>query len=44
MANLRSYPIKISLDAVIKTMYETGRDLKDKYRKTGNGPIGENTH
>lgn len=43
MANLRSYPIKISLDAVIKTMYETGRDLKDKYRKTGCGPIGANT-
>ena len=41
MANLRSYPIQISLDAVIKTMYETGIDLNEKYRETGHGPIGE---
>lgn len=42
MANLRSYPSKISLDAVIQTMYQTGIDLKAKYRMTGEGPIGEN--
>lgn len=41
MANLRSYPSKISLDAVIQTMYQTGIDLKAKYRMTGEGPIGE---
>ena len=40
VANLRSYPIQISLDAVIKTMYETGLDMNEKYRKTGHGPIG----
>ena len=40
IANLRSYPSQISLDAVIKTMLETGRDLKEKYRKTGFGHIG----
>ena len=39
MASFRTYPI--SLDAVIKTMYETGIDLNEKYRETGHGPIGE---
>ncbi|KAK8882688.1 hypothetical protein M9Y10_045330 [Tritrichomonas musculus] len=41
MANMRTYPSQISLDAVIKTMYETGIDLNEKYRETGHGPIGE---
>lgn len=43
MATLRNEPSKISLDAVISTMFATGKDLKEKYKKTGHGPIGCNT-
>ena len=30
---------KISLDMVIKTMYETGRDLSFRYRETAEGGL-----
>lgn len=30
---------KISFDAVIETMYQTGRDLNDKYRETSKGGL-----
>lgn len=43
MAVLRNNPSKITLDVVIKTMLETGKDLKEKYKKTGPGPISSNT-
>ena len=30
---------KISFDAVVETMYHTGKDLLDKYRETSNGGL-----
>ena len=32
---------KISLDLVIRTMYETGKDLHGKYRETATGGLAE---
>ena len=32
----------VSLDAVIKTMWETGRDMQDKYKDTGAGGLAVN--
>lgn len=33
---------KITLDVVIKTMYETGKDIKDTYRETAVGGLAKN--
>ena len=33
---------KVSLDKVIKTMYETGKDMKDKYKETSRGGLAVN--
>ena len=41
LANFLSGSRKISLDLVIKTMYETGRDLSKIYRETGEGGLAK---
>jgi L-serine dehydratase len=33
---------KVSLDKVIKTMRETGADMKDKYKETARGGLALN--
>ncbi|MBO4594857.1 MAG: L-serine ammonia-lyase, iron-sulfur-dependent, subunit alpha, partial [Clostridia bacterium] len=32
---------KVALDVVIKTMYETGKDLSKKYRETAKGGLAK---
>ena len=32
----------VSLDKVVKTMRETGRDMKDKYKETARGGLAVN--
>lgn len=39
LANFLTDTRKISLDLVIQTMYETGRDISTKYRETGMGGL-----
>ena len=41
LANFLSGSRKISLDMVIKTMYETGRDLSHLYRETAGGGLAK---
>ncbi len=36
-----TYTRKISFDMVVKTMYETGRDLFSKYRETSEGGLAK---
>ena len=38
---LRGRKHKVSLDKVIKTMRDTGRDMMDKYKETSRGGGGE---
>ena len=42
LANFLSGSRKISLDMVIKTMYETGKDLSHLYRETAAGGLAKN--
>jgi len=42
LANFLSGSRKISLDLVIKTMYETGKDLSHLYRETSAGGLAKN--
>lgn len=42
LANFLTETRKISFDMVIKTMYETGRDLFSKYRETSEGGLAKN--
>ena len=42
LANFLSNSRKISLDMVIKTMYETGKDLAHIYRETSEGGLAKN--
>ncbi|MCI8609205.1 MAG: L-serine ammonia-lyase [Firmicutes bacterium] len=42
LANFLTHTRKISFDMVIKTMYETGRDLFSKYRETSEGGLAKN--
>ena len=42
LANFLTYTRKISFDVVVKTMYETGRDLFSKYRETSEGGLAVN--
>ncbi|MBR2875648.1 MAG: L-serine ammonia-lyase [Clostridia bacterium] len=44
LANFLTYTRKISFDIVVKTMYETGRDLFSKYRETSEGGLAKNYH
>ena len=41
LANFLSGSRKISLDMVIKTMYETGKDLSHHYRETSIGGLAK---
>ncbi len=41
LANFLSDSRKISFDTVVKTMYETGRDLSHRYRETGEGGLAK---
>jgi len=42
MAMARTTAPKVSLDKMIKTMYETGRDMDNKYRETSQGGLAKN--
>ncbi|MDR3281186.1 MAG: L-serine ammonia-lyase [Synergistaceae bacterium] len=42
MALSRTTPPRVSLDKVIKTMYETGQDMNAKYRETAQGGLAKN--
>ena len=44
LANFLSGSRKISLDMVIKTMYETGKDLSHHYRETSEGGLAKLYH
>lgn len=44
LANFLTYTRKISFDMVVKTMYETGRDLFSKYRETSEGGLAKTYH
>ena len=39
LANFLTLSSKITLDTVIETMYETGRDMPSKYRETSKGGL-----
>ena len=41
IASLPIYPEKLSFDEVVKTMYQTGRDLKVAYRETAKGGLAK---
>ncbi len=41
LANFLTYTRKISFDLIIKTMYETGRDLNSVYRETSEGGLAK---
>jgi L-serine dehydratase len=41
LANFLSDSRKISFDTVVKTMYETGRDLSHRYRETSEGGLAK---
>jgi len=41
MAMARTTAPKVSLDKVIETMYETGRDINNKYRETSQGGLAK---
>jgi L-serine dehydratase len=41
LANFLTFTRKISLDLVIKTMYDTGRDLNLRYRETADGGLAK---
>ncbi|MCH5353333.1 MAG: L-serine ammonia-lyase [Acutalibacter sp.] len=41
LANFLTYTRKISFDMVVKTMYETGKDLFSKYRETSEGGLAK---
>ena len=41
LANFLTDTRKISFDTVVKTMYETGRDLSHRYRETSEGGLAK---
>lgn len=41
IANFLTYTRKVSLDTIIRTMYETGRDLSGRYRETAEGGLAK---
>lgn len=41
LANFLSGTRKISFDMVVRTMYETGRDISSRYRETGEGGLAK---
>ena len=42
IANFLTATRKISFDTVVRTMYETGRDLSGRYRETAEGGLAKN--
>ena len=42
MAKYLSEKRKVSFDTVVRTMYETGRDLNVRYRETASGGLAKN--
>ena len=42
LANFLSNTRKISFDLVVKTMYETGKDINTRYRETAEGGLAKN--
>ena len=44
LANFLTHTRKSSFDVVVKTMYETGRDLFSKYRETSAGGLAKTYH
>lgn len=41
LANFLTFTRKISFDAIVKTMYETGKDLSSRYRETSDGGLAK---
>ena len=41
LANFLTFTRKISLDLIIKTMYDTGRDMNKNYRETADGGLAK---
>ncbi len=41
IANFLTYTRKVSLDTIIKTMYETGKDISGRYRETSEGGLAK---
>ena len=41
LANFLSETRKISFDMVVRTMYETGKDLNSRYRETAEGGLAK---
>ena len=41
LANFLSHSRKISFDLIVKTMYQTGRDLSHVYRETSEGGLAK---
>lgn len=41
IANFLTYTRKVSLDTIIRTMYETGRDMSNRYRETSEGGLAK---
>ncbi|MBQ8403314.1 MAG: L-serine ammonia-lyase [Clostridia bacterium] len=41
LASFLTFTRKISFDAVVKTMYETGKDLHERYRETSDGGLAK---
>jgi L-serine dehydratase len=44
MATRRTTPPRVSLDEVIETMYQTGKDMNAKYRETSTGGLARAVH
>lgn len=42
IANFLTYTRKVSLDTIIRTMYETGKDMSNRYRETSEGGLAKN--
>ena len=41
LANFLTYTRKVSFDTIVRTMYETGKDLSVKYRETSEGGLAK---
>lgn len=41
IANFLTYTRKVSLDTIIRTMYETGKDISGRYRETSEGGLAK---
>ncbi|MPN23170.1 L-serine dehydratase 1 [bioreactor metagenome] len=41
LANFLTFTRKISFDFIVKTMYETGKDMPSRYRETSDGGLAK---